>query len=164
MELNYGKPWSQEEIDFIKRSYSISSTDEIAEAIGRTTKSVRSMARRLGIKKQKEEFEPGMKRCSICKKVMPYDQFYKNKRNLDGRTSSCKICRSEQQTENRKIIKMQQDTEHIIYTCSSCHKEKEGWHFKWDYRSNKRATTCKTCCVEKDKISKVKRIKEGRDW
>ena len=33
-----------------------------------------------------------MKKCTICKEIKPYNQFYKNKLTKDGYGSQCKSC------------------------------------------------------------------------
>lgn len=44
----------------------------------------------------------GVKRCSVCKKVKPLEEFHRNKRNPDGRKYICKKCRKIRQKEWRK--------------------------------------------------------------
>lgn len=34
-----------------------------------------------------------MKRCSECRRELPLETFYRNKRNKDGRDNLCKACR-----------------------------------------------------------------------
>src|SRR5919197_2180795 len=39
------------------------------------------------------EFQlPGLKWCAACKRHLPVEEFWKNCRTKDGRTSSCKSC------------------------------------------------------------------------
>ena len=44
----------------------------------------------------KEDFEKGTKICSRCKKELPLDMFYKDKRESDLLRCCCKKCTSEQ--------------------------------------------------------------------
>lgn len=80
-------------------------------------------------KKEKEIFEEGTKRCTICKKIKPLEQFYRNKTARDGRWPRCKVCddaRKERSYEIRTLERIKRYTNFTIKEYQSMLEEQKG--------------------------------------
>ena len=102
------KKWTDEEVQFLKFAFPDKNftNKEIFEAFkDRTPAQIYAKAQKLGIKRYKEIFPYGYKRCSLCKIILPLEDFSKDKRNKDGRTSACKKCLYNYELERTGKIK-----------------------------------------------------------
>lgn len=158
--------WTQEEIDFLKRYYATCSNQELAESLQRTPVAVKSKAISLDLTKENPNIVivDGKKRCSKCGEMLELAFFYKTTKNKIGYSSSCRICKSEKGMRKLNNEALKQKTGAEKYVCKVCGEEKPGWEFKWSSTKKKREHRCAKCREIKNKESKVKRIKEGKDW
>ena len=89
------KRWTDEEVQFLKFAYPNKdfTDEEILKGFNdRTWNSIKIMAYTLGIKRYKEKFPIGYKRCSMCNTILPYSDFSKDKRRPHGIAAHCKVC------------------------------------------------------------------------
>lgn len=100
------KKWTDEEIKFLTYSYpnNYYTTDEIAEALNRSKKSIRQKAYALNLNRPvKNDNSPdGYKRCSQCDTILPLDHFNKSTKTKNGLRPECKICGKKYQ-QRRKL-------------------------------------------------------------
>lgn len=86
-----------------------------------------------------------MKSCSQCKIEQPLDNFHKYNKNLDGRHSICKKCRS----AYNKSLRYKRPINGRL-RCNSCHIIKDVQEFYADCSSsNGLQSYCKSCLKEK---------------
>lgn len=154
------KKWTDEEIQFLKFAYPNKdfTNKEIFEAFNdRTEAQIRAMAHKLGIKRYKEVYPDGYKRCTLCKIILPLEDFAKDKRNtIHGRTSACKKCLCEY--EKLRRIKKEVIKPSEVKMCSKCKTEKPLMDFHKDSQSKDGVRpNCKDCVREYDR----KRIVSG---
>lgn len=166
--------WTKEAEDFLREYYPTHDTKEIAEELGVSPRAVTTKACKLKIKKDYNAIEvpEGFFLCSGCR------CFYQTNTGKRG-NGYCPKCNSERQREKKqqRIIEQSkkkqgitelekdiQETAKKLYVCSTCGKEKLGKDFKYDKRRKKRESACYSCRNEKNKKTKLNRIKEGRGW
>lgn len=78
---------------FILDNYSTKSTSEIAEELELTEVNVRQLARRLGVNKSfNNDIINGYKLCSVCQRLLPVNQFYKDCYAKNGLRFECIRC------------------------------------------------------------------------
>ena len=86
------------------------------------------------------------KRCSACHKVMPRDEFYKNKAMKDGLCNQCKNCTKVRQTKSREAIRHSIKIIPESKKCPSCGETKTSEFFGKDRNSRDGLTfRCKEC-------------------
>lgn len=114
----------------------------------------------------------GFKRCTVCKEVLPLEDFPKNKRSKDGFWHMCKKCnnkRNRKYQQAKKIEKYLKDSQTTLTTvkekrCAGCgevlpseefyknHRNKDGLSYK-----------CKKCLTKQSKEYQIEKLKE-RGW
>ena len=102
------KRWTDEEVQFLKFAFPNKNftNKEIFEAFeDRTPAQIWAKAQKLGIKRYKETFPYGYKRCSLCKTILPLEDFSKDKRSKNGRTSACKKCLRKYELERKGKVR-----------------------------------------------------------
>jgi len=93
-----------------------------------------------------------VKKCCICGKMKPYDEYYRNHKSEDGREKACKLCRGSFHRTTRKILN---------------HDECESRTFRTFpvTTSNDRSVTIDYCGIEvtwsKREYARLTLIKEG---
>lgn len=132
------KHWSKEELEFLKREYATADNEEIAYSLGRTVRSVESMAYKLGIRKTKLE--------TAIKVDIVTDE---KKRVLD---------------EIDRIKNLKRTTSEDFKTCTCCGEVKKGSEFSFVMRDEARLSQCTKCRKRNSNENKTNRIIEGRDW
>ena len=158
-----GKPWKDEEVDYMIRVREEYSIDEIAEALGRTRPSVMSKLADLNILLKKEEYPEGYYRCTGCGELKPIESFGARNNVKRGHTTRCKECinKNKRQLKIKQLIDsstndgdMQsiidreiEESANKIYKCSSCGEEKLGSEFHVNRKNskNRRDHRCKAC-------------------
>jgi len=72
------------------------------------------------------------KTCVVCKKIVSYDGFFKNKRNQDGLSFRCKPCSSrvEEYINNREKILHQN---RVVYHKNKDRKKQAQYRYKFKY-------------------------------
>lgn len=180
---NDGKNYSPEEDAFLTREYGKSDTMEIAEALGRRPKGVKSRARKIGLfyRPVPAKIPEGMKYCFQCETSRPLDMFFSHKGSPDGKYSVCKVCSSDakkakrlKDKEDKILAKAREEKEELdraiadkdskTFVCRICGKEKEGKHFNYNRGNKKVDERCTKCRVDLDIENTAKRIKGGSDW
>ena len=152
------KKWTEEEINFIKFAYPHEDTKVIANELGRTVSAVMVKATRLNLKKEKEIFPKGYKRCAKCKTLLPLECFNKDNRSPDGKKAYCKDCsrkgsKKADEIENNNIPKYNK--------CIICGKLKPITDFSKDKKmKNGYLNQCKDCRNAKNKVGKIERLKK----
>lgn len=157
------RAWTEEEIQFLKFAYPNKefTLEEIVNELNRSKKSIAHKARRIGIKRYKEELPNGFQRCRRCKSILPLKCFYKISRNKTGFGSMCKACGKE-----RKIIdtKQIQVTQVQVKKCTICNIEKNICEFSKNKKvKDGHLNQCKECRKKYERDRKVKNLKE-RGW
>lgn len=194
--------WSPGQIKYLELNYMNFTNKELAETLGRSENSIHIKLCELGLKriltakdkeKMIEDYKKGTvdgtfskgtvdgtkyKVCCKCKKVLPTEEFYKNKSKKDGYVDYCKKCESQYRQE-LKSRKRQQEaytryreslrpmeeararTEKEIYVCKTCGATLPGKEFYFDNRTLKRRKECKKCVKERNLRNELRRIKEG---
>ena len=153
--------WTDEEVQFLKFAYPNKdfTNEEIYNAFDdRTVNQVRSKAYSLGLKRYKETYPEGFKRCSVCDNILPISSFVNTKRNRDGKTGHCKKCHIK---KNKKINSSQINSSQInssqinssqIKICTKCKAVKEITNFHKDKLSKDGfKNMCKDCVREYDR-------------
>jgi len=88
----------------------------------------------------------GMKRCSCCKEVRPFDRFCADKRKQDGLQSQCRDC----YCDKRRTPKYKERLwlrERGLKRCAHCRKVKPFSEFhRHPDAADKRHSHCKACC------------------
>lgn len=146
------KKWTDEEVQFLKFAYPNKdfTDEEILKGFNdRTWSSITAMAYILGIKRYKEKFPIGYKRCSMCNTILPYSDFSKDKRRLHGIAAHCKVCNR----TRHKLTKTATITETAtLKKCINCKEIKKISEFHKDkcckdgYKNK-----CKDCIREYDR-------------
>ena len=160
-----GKKWTEEEDAFLEAYYATHNTEEMAKAIERSPGAVRARAKKKNLKKIfNNQIIDGKKTCSVCGRLLPIEEFNRSNKPSSGYESGCRVCYSDRQKAARKLERIKEATAKENYTCSKCGQTKPGWQFKWSSIKKKRETICQECCTERDRRTKIQRIKDGRDW
>ena len=76
-----------------------------------------------------------MKRCSVCKELLPLECFHKDSKNKDGRKNICKKCRSKRKnpilSKSRK--RFDSNLKHQIYVSIKYNKHGKSWENLFGY-------------------------------
>lgn len=180
------KPYTNEEDNYIRKTYGILPTKEIAENLGRTIGSVSGRASKIGIKvdDRVEKFENGTKkRCPCCKKILPIDDFKYLSKGKMSEGSKCNECRrdikyqkwidkkleglkkkngflTDEELQEREIKKNEQ-----TFICSMCGKEMLGVNFTFkNKKTNEVDCRCIKCRSKRNVDNKLKSIVNGGCW
>ena len=174
---NFYKRYTDIEDQFLL-DYPDAPIKELAEALGRTTKSVIARRGRLGIPKNKPQLPEGMAKCSRCKQILPKSDFSKAKTKKNKIGCYCKKCDAQRTRERklRALNNISKEKEEFankikdkLFVCPSCNKEKPGSdYFIIAQKENgkivkfRRAAYCKECNKEKTlKYNKETLINKG---
>lgn len=87
----------------IWKYYKVEDNSKLAKRLGLTVTNLRKKASRMNIKKgtKSNKIVGECKLCSRCKKILPIENFRKDKYQPEGLDYNCKLCRN----KNNKIIK-----------------------------------------------------------
>ena len=149
------KRWTDEEIQFLKFAYPNKdfTNKEIFNAFeDKTPEQIRGKASNLKLKRPKEIFPEGYKKCSVCKTILPFKDFSRMRKGVGGRASICKKCFTKKYVcKKNKELKENVDTE-MRKVCSKCLKEKPVMDFYRDIQCKDGfKSRCKDCLREYDR-------------
>lgn len=162
------KKWSNEEIQFLKFAYPNKefTREEIYKALEpRTKNAIHKKANQLGLKIYKEIIPEGFRRCCICRNILPFKDFRKNKNFKNGISYDCKSCYKKYKKEYDKKIKKIEDivnedivNEDIVKVkkCIKCNVEKPLTQFTSNKKTKDGKTSyCKECRSKYDRKRRI---------
>lgn len=159
------RAWTEEEIQFLKFAYPNKdfTTKDISRALNRTDSAIFIKAKRLGLKKYKEELPEGFKRCSKCSTIYSLENFPSF--GSRGKHSWCKECfkrsylKIEEFSDNKETSDVIENKE-----CKRCGEIKKIELFN-KHKASKDGyyRLCKLCQKKEKEKSDIKLIKE-RGW
>ncbi|HSQ87997.1 hypothetical protein [Romboutsia sp.] len=159
--------WTKEEEEKFRIAYQDNNytLEEICWKFKRKRNAIMSKAHAMQIKRipQKEDLPDGYKRCSKCKEVLSFEQFYDKRKAKDGKQPYCKTCKNkynkEKKEENNKGITLVKEQKFIV--CSRCNEEKLYTSFDIDKKTGKRKKTCRKCYIIATNKNSIKEWEKG---
>lgn len=177
------RSFTAEEEDYLRKTYGVLPTKDIAETLGRTIGSISGRASALGLKVKKAEIKDGLKQCSNCGKFLPIDEFKYMNRGRFSESDNCHECRKDlnyQKIVNKKLEQYRKENgilsdEELFdreerkneqsFTCSICGEELSGKFFVFkNKKDNELDSRCRKCRTKINKELKMKNILKGKCW